>query len=83
MIDKNQLCEKIRDIYPDIGECGVDINTEYDVENKRWVVGLTKGSHSLRTYLEDGDAEICLAGGQCVGLGIEVAQLKGNVERMQ
>lgn len=82
MIDKNQLCEKIRDIYPDIGECGIDINTEYDGESQRWVVGLSKGDHSLKTYLEDGDAEICLAGGQCVGLGIEVAQLKGNIERM-
>jgi hypothetical protein len=23
MIDKDELCQKIRDIYPDIGECGI------------------------------------------------------------
>ncbi len=82
MIDKNELCEKIRDIYPDIGECGVDISASYDVENQKWVVGLTKGYRSLKTYLEDGDAELCLTEGHCVGLGVEVAQLKSNIERM-
>jgi len=30
MIDKDQLCRKIRDIYPDIGECGIDIGQLHD-----------------------------------------------------
>ncbi len=30
MIDKHELCEKIRDFYPDIGECGIDGNVEFD-----------------------------------------------------
>ena len=82
MVDKNELCEKIRSIYPDIGECGIAVNVEYDDTQKRWVVDLKKDGQELKTYLEDGDAENCLQGIQCVSLGIEIAQLKGNIERL-
>lgn len=30
MHDKKELCEKIKSIYPDIGECGIDVDVEYD-----------------------------------------------------
>ncbi len=82
MIDKNELCEKIINIYPDIGQCGFEVQVEYDGQQKRWVVDLKKSGHELKTFLEDGDAEKCLDGIQCVSLGIEIAQLRGNVERM-
>ena len=82
MINKEQLCQKIREIYPDIGECGIDVKVDYDFDQKRWVVDLKKDNHELKTYLEDGDAENCLDGRQCVSLGIEIAQLRGNIERM-
>jgi hypothetical protein len=42
MYDKNELCEKIRALYPDIGECGIDVNVEYDEDQKAWVVDLKK-----------------------------------------
>jgi hypothetical protein len=79
MIDKNQLCEKIREIYPDIGQCGIDVEVLFDANNQRWVVDLKKDHRHLKTYLEEGDAELCLAGKQCIGLSIEVAQLRGNL----
>ena len=82
MIDKKALCEKIREMYPDIGECGIDIKAEYDEEQKTWVVRLKKDNHKLKTYLEDGDAEKCMLGEKCVGLSIEIAQLRGNIERI-
>ncbi len=80
MIDKAELCQKIIDIYPDIGECGIDVNVDYDTEQERWVVDLKKDHHQLKTYLEEGDAELCLTGKQCIGLGIEIAQLRSNIE---
>ena len=83
MIDKQQLCEKIRALYPDIGQCGIDIDVEYDQEQKAWVVDLKKDRYELKTFLEDGDAEKCMLGKQCVSLGIEIAQLRGNIERMK
>lgn len=82
MIDKAELCEKIRTIYPDVGECGIDVDVEYDEDQKAWIVRLKKDSHELKTFLDDGDAELCMLGKQCVSLGIEIAQLKGNIERL-
>jgi len=81
MIDQNALCEKIRELYPDIGECGLDVKAEYDTAQNAWVVYLKKGEHNLKTYLEDDDAEKCMLGRKCIGLGIEIAQLRGNIER--
>ena len=82
MIDKEELCKKIADIYTDIGRCGIEVQVEYDETQKRWVVDLKKNGQELKTFLEDGDAEKCLEGIQCVSLGIEIAQLRGNIERM-
>ncbi len=82
MIDKLELCEKIRDLYPDIGECGIDVDVKYDEEQRAWVVHLRKETYKLKTFLEKGDAEKCMDGIQCVSLGIEIAQLKDSIERM-
>lgn len=79
MLDKNELCEKIRTIYPDIGECGIDVNVEFDEAQKTWVVELKKDRRQLKTFLEDQDADLCMAGKQCVSLGLEIAQLRDNV----
>ena len=82
MIDNEKLCEKIRTLYPDVGECGIDIKAEYDEAQKAWTVWLKHDNHELKTFLEDGDAEKCMIGEKCVGLGIEIAQLKSNIESM-
>ncbi len=82
MLDKNALCEKIRDIYPDIGECGIDVDVEYDQDQNRWTVHLKKDEHELKTFLDPGDAEGCMEGRQCVSLGIEINQLKDSIQRM-
>lgn len=81
MIDKQELCKKIQEIYPDIGECGIDVDVEYDDNQKAWVVDLKKDDQELKTFLEASDAELCLDGKQCVSLGIEIAQLKSSIER--
>lgn len=82
MVEKKELCDKIRSIYPEIGECGIDVDVSYDEQNQRWVVYLNKDDKSLKTFLEPGDAELCLQGKQCVSLGIEINQLKDSIERM-
>lgn len=83
MIDRKELCDQIRRLYPDIGECGIDVDVEYDQSQKSWVVHLKKNNQKLKTFLEEGDAEKCMLGQKCVGLGIEVAQLRANIERMK
>lgn len=82
MYNKDQLCEKIRFVHPDIGECGIDINVEYNSEKKAWVVDLKKDNHRLKTYLEPADANNCMEGKQCIGLGLQIFQLKDNIKNM-
>ena len=82
MIDKEELCQKVVALYPDIGECDIDVKVDFDEEQNTWVVDLKKGRHELKTFLEEGDAENCMAGKQCVSLGVEITQLKDSIERM-
>ena len=83
MLDTQELCAKIQELYPDIGECGIDVEVEYDEAKQAWVVDLKKDKFELKTFLEDGDADKCMLGQQCVSLGIEIAQLRTNVERLK
>lgn len=80
MYDKNQLCRKIRSIYPDIGDCGIDIKVKYSSEQKTWVVDLKKDNHQLKTYLEPEDAKLCMDGKHCIGLGLQIYQLRDNIK---
>jgi hypothetical protein len=82
MHDKKELCEKIKSIYPDIGECGIDVDVTFDEEKKAWVVDLKTEKHELTTHLEPQEADECMDGKQCVSLGLQIAQLKANIERM-
>jgi hypothetical protein len=83
MYTKDELCKKITDIYPEIGECGIDINVSYDDEKKAWVVDLIKDTHELKHYLDVPEADECMEGNKCVPLGLEIAQLKKNIEGKQ
>ncbi|MBU1056522.1 MAG: hypothetical protein KKC46_22235 [Proteobacteria bacterium] len=80
MFNKKELCEKIKSIYPDIGACGIDVQVDYDKAKKAWIVDLKKGEHELKTHLESEDADTCMAGKQCIGLGIQIAQLRSNID---
>jgi hypothetical protein len=82
MQDKKELCEKIRSIYPDIGECGIDVDVEYDEAKKAWIVDLKKGEQELKTHLELQEVDDCMEGKQCVSLGIQISQLRANIEKL-
>lgn len=83
MTDKSALCAKIVELYPEIGECGIDVDVAYDKEKKTWIVDLKKDAFALKTHLDEGDADQCLLGRKCIGLGIEIAQLRANIERLK
>jgi hypothetical protein len=83
MHNKKELCDKIVSLYPDIGECGINVSVEYDKKNKAWVVDLKKDAHELKHYLESSDADLCMEGKQCVALGLEISQLRKNIEGKQ
>ena len=80
MHDKKELCDKISEIYPEIGECGINVDVDWNEGKKAWVVDLKKDDHELTTHLEPEDADGCMEGKQCVSLGLQIAQLKANIE---
>ena len=83
MIKKDKLCQKIQEIYPEVGQCGIDITVDFDKRQKAWVVDLKKDNHELKHFLENPDANACLEGKQCVAMGLEIAQLIKNVKGEQ
>ena len=83
MYSNQELCGKITKLYPEIGECGIDIDVLHDDKKKVWVVDLKKDGHELKHYLEYPDAYNCMEEEQCVSLGLEIAQLRKNIEGHQ
>ena len=83
MHDKKELCSRIVDMYPEIGQCDIDVAVDWDKEKNAWVVDLAKDNHQLKHYLEEADAESCMEGKQCVSLGLEIAQLVNNIKGEQ
>lgn len=80
MSDRQELCDRIKALYPEIGECGINVQVSFDEAQKVWTVALDKEAHHLKTYLEPTDAETCMAGKQCVSLGLQIAQLVANIK---
>ena len=74
--DNRALCTKIKEVFPDIGECGIDIDVDYDDTKKAYIVNMKKGQRNVKTHLELEDADTCMLGKQCIGLGIQIAQFK-------
>ena len=74
MLDKAQLCDKLHEIYPEIGECNIDLNVNWDNERNVWAVDFTKNGDKIRHYLESEDADLCMDREQCMNLGIEFGQ---------
>ena len=82
MHTKEELCEKIKAVFPEIGACGINLMVDYDQQNKAWVVDLKKGEHELKTFLEESEAQQCMEGKQCVSLGLQIGQLRKNIEEL-
>ena len=80
MIDKHRLCKKIMEIYPDIGQCEIDVNVFYNKDQKAWMVHLERDGKKLETFLEDEEINACIAGKQCVSLGVQVSELSHNID---
>ena len=83
MYNKETLCKKITELYPDIGECGIDIEVNFDADKNAWLVDLKKDEHELKHYLDLPEADECVEGNKCVPLGLEIAQLRKNIEGKQ
>jgi hypothetical protein len=74
MYTNQELCEKIQQLYPEIGRCGIDLQVTWDPAQKVWTIDFKKGERHLRHYLEQQDASACMQDEKCVGLGIDLGQ---------
>jgi len=83
MHDKRNLCNKIVEMYPEIGQCEIDIMVDWDENKNVWVVDLKKDNRELKHFLEEPDADSCMDNKQCVSLGLEIAQLVKNIKGEQ
>jgi len=79
MHDRKELCARIKSLYPEIGECGLDVTVDFDETRRVWVVDLKKENHELKTFLEPPDADACMEGKQCLSLGVQITQLLANI----
>jgi len=48
MPTKEELCHKIKEVFPEIGSCGINLKVDYDDSEKAWVVDLKKGDQNSR-----------------------------------
>ncbi|BBO69479.1 hypothetical protein DSCA_34090 [Desulfosarcina alkanivorans] len=74
MVNRSELCEKISEIYPQLGSCERNMVVQWDAANRAWAVDFELGGEKVRHFLEDADAAACVLGRQCVGVGIEFGQ---------
>lgn len=82
MLNKIDIYNKIKAVYPDIGEYDKDLRIDFDQAQHVWVVDLKAGRKHLKTYLEEVDAESCVGKNKCFGLGIQIGQLRDNLKEM-
>ena len=75
MFDKNEVCQKITELNPDLGVCGIDIETYYNKAKRSWVIVSKKGDHDTIHFLDKQDIKKCMDGVQCFSLGIDVSQV--------
>lgn len=79
---KKNCVRRSRRFSPEIGACGIDLMVDYDKNNKAWVVDLKKNKYELKTFLKDSEAQQCMDGKQCVSLGLQIGQLRKNIEQL-
>jgi hypothetical protein len=83
MHTKEQICENINEIFPDIGICGINFSVDFDRINNFWVVSLKKDNPERKTTISFEDASRCMNDNLCSEIGQKVSQLRDNINNMR
>ena len=78
MADPASVAQSIAALYPEIARHGIAVDVAEDPATGAWLVTLRHGDNKLSTHLEKADAEACLAGVQCVALGVQIGRFVEN-----
>jgi hypothetical protein len=76
----DRVAEKIREFHPEIIQHNIDLKVTYDEAGNRYVIELSKSGEAVGSYLDEKDADDCLAGKKCVNLAVQVTQLIAELE---
>lgn len=79
MHDKEALCERMKYLLPDLGECGIDFHLDWDSEKEKWMVTIWKNEKKVTTWIDENEADMCMDNKICVGLLSEIAKFKADV----
>jgi len=77
-VSADVLSERIKSYYPEIAKHNLSMRVADDVAKKAWAVEISKGEHTLKTYVEYADAQGCLDGKECVHLSTQIGQFVRN-----
>ena len=75
----DQLKEKIRGFHPELAQNGVSLSVDGDAAG-RYAVKLGKAGKEAGAYLDQKDADECMAGKKCLNLAVLVTQLLAELE---
>jgi hypothetical protein len=78
--DIDQIKEKIRGFHPELAQKGVDLGLDWDAAGKRFALKLSKAGKGVGAYLDQKDADECMAGKKCLNLAVLVTQLLADLE---
>jgi hypothetical protein len=73
-VDAEALSAKIKEMFPEIGQSGVDLTVTAMSDMDSWEIRLAKGKNEMSACLDSKDAENCLAGKECKAFSSEVGQ---------
>ena len=76
----DQLKEKIAGFHPELAQNGVSLSADWDAAGKRFALKLGKGGKEVGAYLDQKDADECMAGKKCLNLAVLVTQLLADLE---
>ena len=58
----------------------MELSVSWDEAGKRYALKLSKSGETVGSYLDQKDANDCLAGKKCVNLAVQVTQLIAELE---
>ena len=47
MFDRKEVCQKVTELNPDLGTCGIEIDTFYSKAKRSWIIVSKKGDHDI------------------------------------
>jgi hypothetical protein len=76
----DQLKEKVRGFHPELDRNGVNLSVDRDAAGKRFALKLSQAGKEVGAYLDQKDADECMAGKKCLNLAVHITQLLAELE---